>query len=352
MKKRQIFKAMTALVLCGALAVTAFSGAANAGSKKTETDTGVRVRDPFILEHEGVYYMYGTGLAWNGYGCVYSTDLKNWSAPVKVCTPPEGFDGDGDWWAPECHYYKGSFYLFATCHAASTDKRGVAIFRSASPLGPFEMITDGHITPKNHDAIDGTLYVDGTGQPWMVYVGEWTSNADGVGDMMAAKLSDDLTTFITEPILLFRGNDAAWATGNITDGPFLYRTKTGRLLMLWSNFEKGGYCVGVAYSENGRLEGRWRQMPEPLYKRTRAHPDGGHGMLFTAPDGTLTLSVHAPNESTEDSPTTAVFVPVADIGSTLVTAEKNLFAVRLFYRLYVFFAGLPEFRLPFASHSG
>ena len=323
-----------ALLTAAALAVAALSCAALAAEN---ADTGVRVRDPYVLEYDGTYYLYGTGLAWGGYGCVYSTDLQNWSDPVRVYTPQGACDGEGDWWAPECHYYNGNFYLFATYRSATSGKRGVAIFRSADPLGPFEIITGGHVTPRDRDAIDGTLYVDEDGQPWMIYVGEWTSNEDGVGDMMAAKLSEDLTAFISEPILLFRGTEARWATGKITDGPFLYKTKTGRLLMLWSNMDKGGYCVGIAYSSNGKIDGQWRQQPRELYRATKQQADGGHGMLFTAPDGTLTLSIHSPNTSTEDDPTTAVFVPVSDIGDTLVTQEKDNLFVRLYYRLYYLF---------------
>lgn len=65
-------------------------------------------------------------------------------------------------------------------------------------------------------------------------------------------------------------------------------------------------------------------------------------MLFTAPDGTLTLSIHSPNYGTEDNPTTAVFVPVADIGSTLVTQEKNNPVVRMYYRFYYSFMRLAD----------
>ena len=114
-------------------------------------DTGVHVRDPYVLEYEGVYYMYGTFLAENGYGCVTSTDLKVWSEPVKVCDPASG-------------------------------------------------------------------------------------------------------------------------------------------------------C------------------------------DGGHGMLFTAPDGTLTLSIHSPNTESENDPTTAVFVPVVDIGNTLIARSEDSLFARLFKR--------------------
>ncbi|MBQ9552529.1 MAG: family 43 glycosylhydrolase [Clostridia bacterium] len=326
-------KAAAALALCAAFMIPACSGSALA---LETTDTGVRVRDPFVLEYEGTYYMYGTGLApnGNGYGCVTGTDLKNWSEPVKVCEPAGSCDGEGDWWAPECHYYKDAFYLFATYRSAATGKRGVAIFRAADPLGPFEIITDGHVTPKERDAIDGTLYVDQDGQPWMIYVGEWTSNEDGIGDMMAAKLSDDLTAFISEPIRLFRATDGRRSSGTITDGPFLYRTKNGRLLMLWSNIDPNGYCVRIAYSSNGRIDGRWRQQPGALYQQTKRHADGGHGMLFTAPDGTLTLAIHSPNFGDEQTPTTAVFVPVADIGATLIEQDENHFFTRLFLRFY------------------
>ena len=313
------------------------AGAGNGSASSGITDTGVGVRDPYVLEYDGTYYMYGTGLAPEGYGCVYSTDLENWSEPVTVYTPEGRCDGTTNWWAPECHYYKGSFYLFATYLSEASGKRGVGIFRSSSPLGPFEIISDGHITPKDRDAIDGTLYVDEDGQPWMVYVGEWTSNEDGIGDMMLAKLSEDLSSFISEPVRLFRATDGRRKSGTITDGPFVYRTKNGRLIMLWSNIDNGSYCVRIAYSSNGKIDGKWRQQPGNLYEQTETHADGGHGMLFTAPGGALTLSIHSPNWSSEDNPTTAVFVPVDDIGDTLVIKEDNTFFNRLRYRLYYAF---------------
>ena len=330
----------SALALCGMIALPVCGQAkkecpAPEQAEAAITDTGVKVRDPFVLEHEGTYYMYGTGLMWDGYGCVTGEDLLSWSDPMRVYTPEGDCDGEGDWWAPECHEYKGSFYLFATYRSAATGKRGVGIFRAADPLGPFEIITNGHVTPKDRDAIDGTLYVDEDGQPWMIYVGEWTSNEDGVGNMMAAKLSDDLTAFVSDPILLFRASDARKGGGNITDGPFLYKTKSGRLIMLWSNIsEKNGYYVKIAYSSNGRPDGKWRQQPGELYKKTDEHDDGGHGMLFTRPDGTLTLALHSPNWGSEENPTTALFVPVDDIGCTLVTREQNNVFTRVFYLLY------------------
>lgn len=282
------------------------------------------VRDPFVLVYEGKYYLYGTGLKNSGYGCSVSEDLEHWSAATQVFTPPQGFDGVGCWWAPECHYYNGSFYMFATYLSASSGKRGTAIFKAGSPLGPFELWSDGHATPKWRDCIDGTLYVDDDGQPWMVYVGEWTSNEDHIGDMCIAKLSDDLSAIISEPVTVFRGTDAKWAQGKITDGPFVYRTKTGKLLMLWSNSSKNGYAVGLAYSVNGRIDGQWKQRRIPMYDKNYFRPfDGGHGMLFHDPDGNLLMAIHSPNYRDESVHETAAFLPVTDMGNTLRVTDYS-----------------------------
>lgn len=317
---------------------TAFTASASGACLRTDKE----VRDPCVILVDDTYYMYGTGLSWPGYGCSTSDDLVHWSANKPVFTPSADFDGVGDFWAPECHYYNGNYYLFATYHSAASDKRGVGIFRSASPAGPFELISDGHITPKDHDAIDGTLYVDDKGDPWLVYVNEWTSNEDGIGDMAIARMSEDLTRLVSEPKILFRAKDAVWAKDGVTDGPWLYKTSNGRLIMLWSNFTDNGYVVGIAYSSNGKIDGKWRQQPIPLYESGKCGitEDGGHGMLFTDKNGQLTLSIHSPNGSREDCHTTAVFVPVRDIGDTLVMREGASGAERLFLKAYYALADL------------
>ncbi len=284
-----------------------------------------QVRDPYVLVYDGKYYMYGTCLSnGKGYGCVVSEDLENWSYPVQVYTPAEGSDEIADFWAPECHYYKGGFYLFATYRSQASGKRGTAIFKSSSPLGPFELLSDGHITPKERDCIDGTLYIDSDGQPWMVYVNEWTSSPDEVGEMAAARLSDDLSEFISEPIVLFRARKHIWTTGSVTDGPCLYRTKNGRLVMLWSNIAKsGGYAVGMAVSDNGEIDGNWIHYPDAFYKKGDGYSlDGGHPMLFYTLDGQLTMSIHSPNSYSEERFETATFYPIEDTGNGIRIADE------------------------------
>jgi len=276
------------------------SNATNEYPYKTEE---FLVRDPAILVHDGLYYMYGTGLATTaGYGCRVSPDLENWSESHNVFVAGSDFDAAGDFWAPECHYYNGSFYLLATYKSKTTGFRGTSVFKSSSPLGPFEEISDGHITSHTSDNIDGTLYIDEDGQPWMAYVSEWTSTDDGIGRMAVAQLSSDLSRFISEPKEIFRADAPDWSASTVTDGPFLYKTSNGSLLMLWSTVSHEGYCVGIARSDNGRIDGNWKQELTRLYSKAfflnkKNAFDGGHPMLFETLDGKLMLSMHTPNSA-------------------------------------------------------
>jgi len=178
--------------------------------------------------------------------------------------------------------------------------RGTQIFVSEGPEGPFKPFADRPTTPEDLMTLDGTLFVE-EGVPWMVYCHEWIQVTDGTFE--AIRLKDDLSAAVGEPILLFRASEAPWITpweakpedpprNFVSDGPFFYRTKTSRLLMLWSSWlEDGQYAETVAYSLSGRLIGPWRQA-EPLLT-----DNSGHGMIFTAFDGRLMLVVHRPTMS-------------------------------------------------------
>lgn len=286
----------------------------------TRPTADIHIRDPFILVYGQQYFMYGTGAAQGpGYGCYVSEDLENWAGPVNVFSAPAGYDGINCFWAPECHYYNGSFYLFATYFSQATQHRGVSVYKADSPLGPFTEISAGHITPHSWDSIDGTLYIDPEGQPWMVFVHEWTSMPDQVGAMAAAKLSEDFSCFISEPVQLFKANDPVWTNKGITDGPFLYRSENGQLLMLWSNFDVNGkYCVSVANTCSNEITGKWTFGFKPFYQTGRYFRfDGGHPMLFTDLNGTLLMCMHSPNSNDENGRETAVFLEVDDKGDSL-----------------------------------
>ncbi|MFC5406101.1 glycoside hydrolase family 43 protein [Cohnella soli] len=273
----------------------------------------IHLRDPFVLSDEstGVYYLYGTigQTAWGGqaigFDAYTSRNLVDWEGPIPVFRPPSGFWADHHYWAPEVHLYQGSYYMFAS-FKADHRCRATQILISNSPLGPFVPHGEGPVTPPDWECLDGTLYVDDEGMPWLVFCREWTQVKDG--EMRAVRLSRDLDRALGEPVLLFKASDAHWpieaeGEGNfVTDAPFLVRQDDGQLLMMWSSHGIEGYAIGIARSATGHIAGPWVQEPELLFEK-----DGGHGMLFRSMEGQLLLSMHRPNIHPYERP---VFVPI------------------------------------------
>ena len=279
-------------------------------------NTGVsQLRDPFVLLEDGVYYLYGTG--WRLYKNATGDLAGPWEGPFDVVETPADYKKQK--WAPEVYSYGGAYYMFTTYQSKQTEKRGCAVFRADSPEGPFALWSDGIITPRDWDSIDGTLYIDPAGQPWMVFVHEWTSTDDGIGRMAAAKMDPELKSLISEPVELFRADDPEWSRAQITDGPFIYKCEDGSLLMIWSNDDMYGYCVAMAKSESGDVTGPWVQIEKRLYNLglfgTR---DGGHGMIFRALDGNLYLSFHGPNVATDDITSDPMFMRIREENGLLM----------------------------------
>lgn len=300
------------LVLGGTL--TASHCQAEAESESIILETNIySLRDPCLVKANDIYYLFGTG--WTCYQAD-SLDGK-WTYAGKTVEVPS--DAAENYWAPEVYEYDGAYYMFTTYKSKETGYRGCAIFRADHVKGPYKLHSDGHVTPKDADAIDGSLYVDSDGQPWMVFVNEWTSTDDGVGRISCAKLSSDLKEFISEPVELFRADDAAWCKSGVTDGCWVYECQDGSLLMLWSSWDEYGYCVGLARSASGDVTGPWEQLEDRLYSQAiTGQYDGGHGMLFTDYDGNLWMSIHSPNVAQPPRAEKPVFIPLKEENNLLV----------------------------------
>jgi len=267
----------------------------------------INLRDPFVLVHDGAFYLYGTrgATCWgpaDGFDVYVSRDLERWDGPFECFHNDGSFWADRNYWAPEVHPYRGAFYMFAS-FKSNDRRRGTAILRAETPLGPFAPWSDGPVTPAEWECLDGTFFVDDRERPWMIFCHEWVQVGDGT--VCAMPLSDDLRAPAGAPRVLFSGSDAPWrkrmhhssgVEGYVTDGPFLWRLRDGRLLCLWASFSDEGYTEALAASESGGIEGPWKQL-EPLFMR-----DGGHGMLFNGPDGILRLTLHSPNEHLMERP--------------------------------------------------
>ena len=301
----------------------------------------IRLRDSFVFADETTktYQLVSSTnrRGPNGRPAVISYtshDLQTWEGPRVIFEIPQDFWAQRGIWAPELHAYRGKYYLFLTF---DTDdrfpeqwrnwlprvKRGSQILVSDSPSGPFKSFANRSTLPTDMMTLDGTLWIE-DGVPYMVFCHEWVQITDGTVEYV--QLTEDLSATVDEPKRLFQGSDAPWSLKStqygchVTDAPFLYRTKTGQLLMLWSSGGKTGYTTGIARSVSGKLAGPWEQQAEPLFT-----DDGGHPMLFHRFDGQLMMILHQPNKPPQER---ARFYELEDLGHTLRIVRPLLGEVR------------------------
>lgn len=312
-------KIISVLVLLSAmLLVEACSGSRNSGQgndrqPQTEETAYIMPLDSIILSDPAVladaasatYYMTGTGgKLWK------SKDLKMWEGPFTVVEPDTT-----SWmgphpaiWAAELHKYGDKYYYFATFtnndliieenQEGRIPRRASHILVSDAPDGPYRTVAQADYLPADRPTLDGTFWIDKDGKPYMVFCGEWLHNQNGTIEKI--QLAPDLSHSVSEPEVLFRASDSPWSReeiggkiqfNRVTDGPWLFRTGTGRLGMIWTSWVFGDYTMGVAYSESGTLDGPWIQVEQPV-----TPPNYGHGMIFRDFQGRDILSAHSHSE--------------------------------------------------------
>lgn len=297
-----------ALVVLASLLISSVSFAQRGKGPAIRTHVlldSIVLSDPAVLadKQTKMYYMTGTGgLLWK------SKDLKYWEGPYHVAqTDSNSWMGPHPMiWAAELHAYKGKYYYFATFtnRAVKIDTvKGNVIERRAShilvsdkPDGPYVPMKDATYLPANKPTLDGTFWVDKDGKPYMVYCGEWLQNWNGTIEKI--ELKPDLSGSMGQGKVLFKASDSPWSRekkedgqvgpNKVTDGPYLFRTGSGRLGIIWTSWVYDVYTQGVAYSRSGTLDGPWIQEKQPV-----TPPNFGHGMLFQTLDGKWLMSVHS-----------------------------------------------------------
>jgi beta-xylosidase len=265
----------------------------------------IRLSDPFILADKktNMYYMTGTGgLLWK------SKDLKLWEGPYRVAqTDSTSWMGPRPMiWAAEIHSYKDKYYYFGTftnrnvfidtVKGNAIERRACHILVSDKPDGPYVPMKDPTYLPADKPTLDATLWTDKDGKPYMIYCYEWLQNWNGTVEKI--ELKPDLSGTNGKRKILFFAGDSPWSrekgeSGNdkpnkVTDGPYVFRTATGKLGMIWTSWVYDAYTQGVAYSQSGTLDGPWIQERDPI-----TPTNYGHGMLFQTLEGKWLMCIHS-----------------------------------------------------------
>jgi hypothetical protein len=219
----------------------------------------ISMSDPYIYpdEKSQTYYLTGTG------GRLYkSKDLKMWTGPYPI------IDLTGTWMdglfvaAAEIHHIGNKYYYAGTWSDHST---------------LIEAVPRRYNVPRNQT------------------------------QLCEAAWSKEMNT-ISEATFGLK------MPGWVTDGPQMFRTKTGKLGMLWSSWGEHRYAQGIAYSTSGSIKGPWVQEPEAF-----KGDNSGHGMIFTTFEGKRLFIIH---HSEGNGPRKPQLYEIDDSGDKLILGTR------------------------------
>lgn len=197
--------------------------------------------DPSTIVKDGnKYWTFTTG---QGITSLYSTDLVNWTAgprpvflnntfPSWITPKVPGFTGN--FWAPECIFMNGQYYLYYSCSTfgSKVSAIGLATNTTLDPANPaYQWVDQGEVISTNAsstvNAIDPAIFKDTNGDVWLSY-------GSFFGGIRITKL--DATT----GKVLNTSNQTAVVNSNPEAA---YLTKNGSYYYMF--FNRGACCNGV-----------------------------------------------------------------------------------------------------------
>ncbi len=283
------------------------------GQEKTYTNPiadGVYMGDPFMIHHEGVYYLYGTTNSGEGFRCWSSRDLQEWNPEGFVFRESEETWGGSNFWAPEVHHLDGKFYLAFSCKGreAEHDRMLLCLAESDSPTGPFKEVYAPWFD-MGYSCIDAHLFFDDDGKKYLYfdrvgYEGEWP---DGhlYGLVYCRELNEKMapvgdTVFVSGP-------EQEWEhplsdNSRCNEGSYIMK-HDGRYYMTYSanHYRDPFYGIGVSTADHPL--GPWTKSEDnPLIglDKEREIFGPGHNCFMRSPDGSELFIVYHTHVSEEN----------------------------------------------------
>ena len=211
--------------------------------------------DPFILEHEGTYYLYCTG--GSKYYVHTSKDLVHWTkqeTPILQLTETGWAKEKG--WAPEVYEYNGKFYFIFS--AKGEEYHSIDIAVCDTPNGKFKTLKRGKpFYSPEFSVIDASLFFDDDGRIYFYYSKDNSTNyVDGkrTSQTWGVEVKSDFSGMIGEPILIstpeypweLKSGSVVW-----NEGPVVFK-ENGKYYLLYSAnyYVSEHYSVGYATSDS------------------------------------------------------------------------------------------------------
>lgn len=260
--------------------------------------------DPFVLEDDGWYYIYGTN-AENGIVVYRSRDMRTWSdlcgrAKERLALHKDDVWGEKWFWAPEV-YRVGDKYLMTY-----SAEEHICYAESDSPCGPFVQREKRPYLP-NEKGIDSSFFIDDDGTPYIFWVRFTHGNV-----IWVAEMSRDLSEVKLETARrLIDVEEGTWEhrQARVAEGPAVVKHK-GKYYLTYScnDYQSQDYAVGVAVAES--VMGPYERHPEnPILHRHAGYVGTGHHTLTPTPRG-LYMVYHAHFSGEKIHPRQTLIAPI------------------------------------------
>ena len=249
--------------------------------------------DPYVIEHEGVYYH-----CWAGGGGVKvskaeSIDKVTRDTGSLVWKAPGGTMYSKDIWAPELHYIQGNWYIYVAADDGENANHRMYVLKGTTqdPTDKFEFV--GKITdPTDMWAIDGTVlqYKD---ELYFIWSGWPNANAGNHQNLYIAHMSDPCT--IDSERILISSPQYDWEKP-LCEGPIplIYNDQ---VFILYSGAGSwtADYCIAyLKLTGNDPMKTKnWEKSKSPILSQRPGAKGPGHCSVAPAEDGTPWVIFHA-----------------------------------------------------------
>jgi GH43 family beta-xylosidase len=307
MKYHRLF--LTAL-LTAVLRITT-AQVANAPDKHYTNPVGqdIYMGDPFILFHDGIYYLYGTTSSGEGFKCWSSKDFREWKPEGFVYRKTETSWGGSNFWAPEVYFHKGEFYLaYSSKGKDSNNRMLLCLAKSPSPTGPF---TDVHAPwfDMGFSCIDAHLFFDDDGKIYLYFdrVGYEGKQPDGYMYGLIYVMETDSQLRPSGDTIFCSKAEQDWENplsmhSRCNEGSYVLK-HNGKYYMTYSANHYLDPFYGIGYSTAPTPLGPWEKCKDnPL---VGMNPEAGifgpgHNSFTVSPDGKELFMVYHTHVSEKD----------------------------------------------------
>ncbi len=275
---------------------------------KIDKDNYIGQADPYIIEHQGKYYIYTTGDdGLYGYSC--DTLLGDWKFEGQIFT----LEGRDHFWAPSVIYLDGKFYMYFSFeyYEDVPDQGGhhqaMHVAVSENPMGPFTLA--GQIA--HPFSIDSHIVKTDAGL--FLFYSPNTFEGERIGTHIVVQKMKDPYTLEGEPtVVLLASIDEEIFSRNrykegqhwhTLEGAFWFQEGEWQYLMYsGGRYEDETYFVGYAAAKTTEQDLRkvkFQKMPDentysPLLRSNDWEEGTGHNSVIKV-DGQYYCVYHARN---------------------------------------------------------